>query len=37
MVYATVLEAVDESHGGSSPLLGTILEACYELVENFNS
>jgi hypothetical protein len=23
MVYATVLEAVDESHGGSSPLLGT--------------
>lgn len=25
MVYATVLEAVDESHGGSSPLLGTII------------
>ena len=25
MVYAVVLEATDESHGGSSPLLGTIL------------
>ena len=35
MVYTVVLEATAERHGGSSPLLGTILE--YKMQEYINT